>query len=201
MLRIGSLINSFLGLFSNTTEPEKKEELTTPVEKPKNNTSPATASSTGIIEARNLLNNRRNDFNSLHGFDNEPLLDDELFTQRMQDIISSKSNRELHDIVSTQEEDPLFRRLGAAELVNRKDPTAGLTFLFSLITDTDYELRKICTIGLGELGNKSFLQVLENITEDDPVYDEAKEAISKIRKHDTSIMKMPAGYLYNTGLN
>lgn len=202
MLRIGSLLNSFLNLFSNkvnnNTEPSK-EESETPIEVPKNNNSSALNSS-GIIEVRNLLNNRKNDFNSLHDFDNEPS-DDELFTQRMQTIISSKSNRELHDIVSTQEEDPLFRRLGAAELVNRKDPTAGLTFLFSLITDTDYELRKICAIGLGELKNKSFLQVLENITEDDPVYDDAKRAILKIRRLDTSIMKMPTAYLYSTKLN
>lgn len=190
MLRIGSLLNSFLGLFSNKVNSNNPN----PPEKEQKDSSSSSNNSTGIIEAKSFLNNRRNDFDS-------DSLDDELFTQRMQVIISSKSNRELHEIVSTQEEDPLFRRLGAAELVNRKDPTAGLTFLFSLITDTDYELRKICAIGLGELRNKSFLQVLENITEDDPVYDEAKRAILKIRKLDTSIMKMPTAYLYNTKLN
>ena len=112
---------------------------------------------------------------------------EQAFLYRMQNLIDRKTNWELHDLVSCEENDPYIRRMGATELVNRRDKTAGLTFTWCIITNTDFVLRKICTIGLGELGRIEDLQVLENIKEDDFIYDYAQEAIEKIRSHETSI--------------
>ncbi len=114
-------------------------------------------------------------------------LREQMFLRRMQEIISKKTILELHDLVSSQENDFLVRRMGAAELVNRGDKTAGLTFSWCIVVDDDDVLRKICAIGLGELGRKVDLGVLENVKEDAWIYDDAQDAIKKILKHETSI--------------
>ncbi len=112
---------------------------------------------------------------------------EEAFLRRMREKIDGMTDRELHEFVSSPEYDPNIRCIGAAELVNRGDKTAGLTFTWCIVTDTDFTLRKICAIGLGELGRKEDLPVLESIQEDDWVYDDAQEAIRKILSHETSI--------------
>ncbi len=119
----------------------------------------------------------------------EPESRDEAFLHRMEKRIGESTDQELHALVSSQENDTRVRRMGAAELVNRKDGTAGLTFLFCIIDDNDDPIfRKICAIGLGEIGNRVFLEVLQNIKEDDLIYKDAQEAITKIRTHETAIM-------------
>ena len=112
---------------------------------------------------------------------------EQAFLHRMQERISKMTEPELHNLVSSQENDPQVRCIGAAELVNRRDRTASLTFTWCIIADTDVTLRKICAIGLGELGRREDLQVLKNVQEEDWIYDDAQEAIAKIRANETGI--------------
>ena len=114
---------------------------------------------------------------------------EQAFLHRMQERIFTMTDLELHEFVSSQENDPIVRRMGAAELVNRGDSSAWLTFVFCIVdSDDDAVLRKICAIGLGELGKKEFLGALKGIKEDDWIFDDAQEAIKKIKAHETSIM-------------
>ncbi len=189
MLRIGSFFNSVLGLFSVPKTNGKIDTLLLPKLDP-----------TSFTEARHLpkLNRLLQEEKLKESFTATLPWEDfeskeQAFLIRMQESISTMTNLDLHGLVSSQEqeEDPFIRRLGAAELVNRKDATAWLTFLFCIILEKDdYVVRKICAIGLGKLGRRDSLKVLESIKEDDCIYSYAQEAIRKIRAYETCIKVM-----------
>ena len=117
-------------------------------------------------------------------------LREQFFMERAQKRVSKMSDRELLDFVTSRESDFYGRRVGAAELVNRKVAAAYVLFLYSVI-DRDSEdpiIRIISTIGLGELGDKGCLKALKNVGEDDTaIYDYAQKAIDKIQGHEANV--------------
>ena len=112
-----------------------------------------------------------------------------LLTQK---TLSRMPNAELHDFVGDEKNDPISRRLGAIELINRGDRSATLTFLYCLTINSDPVLTNICAIGLGELGNKLALPFLKNIEEWDPLYSRAQKLITEMSAEKTAI-KVLAG--------
>ena len=97
-------------------------------------------------------------------------------------ILSKKTNIELHDYVSNEENNSLARRLGAFELIDRKDKSAALTFIYRVIVDSDDPgVREVAAMGLGNIGGDVALEVLEKVQEEDPIYLEAQKSIRKIQ--------------------
>ena len=115
---------------------------------------------------------------------------------RIQEHVSRKTNQELRSLLSSLEADPLLRELAAVELIERKDPMAVIPFILCALEDRedreDPLVRQTCIIGLGELRNRASLNTLEMIKKDDLLYNDAQEAIRKIREYETAI-KILAG--------
>ncbi|MBI3589775.1 MAG: hypothetical protein HY094_00130 [Candidatus Melainabacteria bacterium] len=98
-------------------------------------------------------------------------------------ILAGKENLELHDYVSTEENNPIARSLAVDELIDRKDKSAALTFIYRVIVDSDDPgVREVAAMGLGYIGGKVALEVLEKVEEDDPIYLQAQKSIREILK-------------------
>ncbi len=98
-------------------------------------------------------------------------------------VLHTLNNKELHGYISDEANHSLARKWAVHELIERKDTTANLAFIYRVIIDTDdTDVRKAAAFALGELGGEAILQPLENVKADDPIYEEVQEAIDKIKQ-------------------
>jgi len=98
-------------------------------------------------------------------------------------VLHKLDNKELHGYISDEANHSLARKWAVHELIERKDTTANLAFIYRVIVDNDdTDVRKAAAFALGELGGEAILQPLENVQADDPIYEEVQEAIEKINQ-------------------
>ncbi len=99
----------------------------------------------------------------------------------IQALIASRTNMDLHGFISDEVYDPVARKWAINELIERNDISANLTFIYRVIVDSDDpEVRKLAAFGLGVIGGKAALEVLEKVQRTDPIYNEAQKAKNTI---------------------
>ena len=101
----------------------------------------------------------------------------------LDEALNTYTNQDLHDYITNEVNHPLARKFAIHKLIERKDTTANLTFIYRIISDDDnLDVRKAAAIGLGELGSSGVLEPLKNVQKEDSLYEDAQKTIEKINK-------------------